>query len=544
MKRTIISAVSLALPVAAAFAEPPAAAFDASAIRAHVRFLSDDLLEGRATGTPGYDIAAAYVATWFDMLGLTPAGADGGFLQPFQTVEEQLDPGSASVTVTGDGDRQLLQSPSDYLMGGSYVTAEDDVSAPVIFVGFGVSAPEIDYDDLTGLDLEDRVVLLFRGAPESFPHDVRAYYSSAKVKYRELADRGVSGVLTVSTRDMNRKYGWEDTIRSYGFRGMRWLGPDGNVQGVYPGLEVKLALSPAGLEKLLAGTGIRADELYDQAESCVPGSRPLGRGIHVRRRSTQAVHSTSNVAAILPGAGPALVDEYVAISAHLDHIGVGPAINGDTVYNGAYDNAAGVAVMLEVAKALARESDRPARSVLFLAVSGEEQGLLGSDYFSHYPTVPMGRIVADVNLDMPLFLYPLADVVAFGADHSSLGHQVEEAARRAGLELSADPMPEEVLFVRSDQYSFVRMGIPAIFFVPGFRSTDPSVDAGRIFTEFLQQHYHKPSDDISLPFLEQAAEAFTLANYYLIRAIADDANRPAWKEGDFFGDRFGGSAGD
>jgi hypothetical protein len=424
-------------------------------------------------------------------------------------------------------------------MAGSYVDRKNEVSAPVTFIGFGVSAPEMGYDDLAGVDLKGRIVLLFRGAPESFPSDVRAYHSSGKVKYGQLAERGVSGVIALTTRAMSRKYGWEDTIRSYGFPGMRWVGPDGEVQGVYPGLQVTLTLSPAGLEKLLLGTGIRPDELYDQAESGVPGSRPLGREIHVERRSTQVAHSTSNVAAILPGADPAVADEYVAITAHLDHIGVGPAMDGDTVYNGAYDNAAGVGVMLEVARALARDERRPARSILFLAVSGEEQGLLGSDYFSHYPTVPMERIVADVNLDMPLFLYPLADVIAFGAEHSSLGRHVEKAARRSGLEVSPDPMPEEVLFVRSDQYSFVRKGVPAVFFVPGFRSADPSVDAGRIFTEFLQTHYHKPSDDISLPFLAQPAEAFTLANYYLILSIANDAERPAWNEGDFFGDRFG-----
>jgi len=535
--RTLICALSLAVPLAAG-AEPPAVSFDADAIKAHVRFLSDDLLEGRATGTRGYDIAAVYVASWLEGLGLEPAGADGTFFQPFETVEESLVEGSARVSVTGGGDTQMLRSPDDYMMGGSYVDAGNQVSAPVTFVGFGVSAPEIGYDDLAGLDLTGHVVLLFSGAPESFSHDERAYYSSGQVKYRTLAERGVAGVIALRTRAMNRKYPWEDTVRSYGFSGMRWVGPDGRVNGVYPGLEFSLSLSPSGLERLLAGTGIRPDDLYDQAEAGTPGSRALGREVSVERRSTQARRATSNVAAILPGSDPKLREEYVAITAHLDHIGVGPASDGDTIYNGAYDNATGVAVMLEVARALARDDRRPARSVLFIAVGGEEQGLLGSDYFSEYPTVAMDRIVANVNLDMPLFLYPLADVIAFGAEHSTLERHVEDAASRAGLELSPDPMPEEVLFIRSDQYSFVKKGVPAIFFVPGFRSSDPSIDAGRIFTEFLQTHYHKPSDDMSLPFLDGSAEAFTLANYYLIRSIADDPVRPAWNAGDFFGARF------
>jgi hypothetical protein len=543
MHRTLIGALFMALPFVAA-AEPEATSFNADAIRAHVRFLSDDLLEGRGTGTRGYDIAATYVASWLEGLGLEPAGAENSFFQPFETVEESLVAGSARVSVSGGGDLEVLESPGDYLMSGSYVDEENLVTGPVTFVGFGVSAPEMGYDDLAGMDLEGHVVLLFSGAPESFSHDLRAYYSSGEVKYRTLAARGVSGVIALRTRAMASKYSWDDTVRSYGFRGMRWVGPDGRVKGVYPGLNVGLSLSRAGLDKLLTGTGIRPDDLYDQAESGVPGSRPLGREIRVERRSTQARHTTSNVAAILPGADPALRDEYVAITAHLDHIGVGPAMDGDTIYNGAYDNATGIAVMLEVARALAGDGRRPARSVMFLAVSGEEQGLLGSDYYSEYPSVPIEHIVANVNLDMPLFIYPLADVVAFGAEHSTLDRHVSEAAGRAGLELSPDPMPEEVLFIRSDQYSFVKKGIPAIFFVPGFRSSDPSIDAGVLFTEFLQTYYHKPSDDLSLPFLGDAAEMFTAANYYLIRSIADAPERPAWKQGDFFGKRFGRTIGD
>ena len=542
--RTITTGVlALMLPLLASGACPEGPSFDSAAVRSHIRFLADDLLEGRATGTRGYDIAAAYVASWFEGLGLEPAGTDGTFFQPFDTVEESLVPGSARVTVLGGDGEVSLESPADYLMSGSYVDRENRVTAPVVFVGFGVSAPEMDYDDLAGLDLRGKIVLLFSGAPASFPHDVRAYHSSGRVKYETLAKRGVVGVIAVSTREMARRYTWEDTVRGYGFHGMRWIGADGTVQGVYPGLEVGLSLSPAGLGKLLAGTDVRQDELYETAESGAPGSRPLGREIRVERQSSQTERTTSNVAAILPGDDPVRRHEYVAITAHLDHIGVGPAKDGDTIYNGAYDNAAGVAVMLEVARALARDGRRPARSILFLAVSGEEQGLLGSDYFADFPTVPIDRIVANVNLDMPLFLYPMADVVAFGSEHSSLEGDVSRAAARAGLELSPDPLPEEVLFVRSDQYSFVRKGIPAVFFVPGFRSTDPAIDAGKIFTGFLQTHYHKPSDDLSLPFLKESAEAFTLANYWLVRSIADEPERPTWNAGDYFGERFGPAAG-
>jgi len=532
--------VLLLVPVGPAAAAPAGVQFDARAIRAHVRFLGDDLLEGRGAGTRGYDLAAAYVSAWFQALGLEPAGDDGTFLQEFPTVEARLADGSDSFSVRIGGDTRQLESPRDYMLGGSYVDEFTDVTAPLTGVGFGVQAPEMGYDDLRDLELDGHVALMFSGAPETFPHDIRAYYSSGKVKLETLADRGVRGVFVIPTREMAQKYDWEDTVRSYAFPGMRWIGPDGQVQGVYPGLEFALSLSPAGLQALLDGTGVTADTLYDQAEAGSSGGRPLGAEIRLRRRSLQTMATTSNVAAVLPGADPELRDEYVAITAHLDHIGIGPASDGDEIYNGAYDNATGVAIMLEVARALVDPRNRPARSVLFLAVGGEEKGLLGSDFFADHPTVPMEDIVANVNLDMPLFLYPLADVVAFGAEHSSLDGHVEEAAALAGLKVSPDPMPEEVLFIRSDQYPFVKKGVPAVFFVPGFRSTDPDKDGGQLFNQFLQTHYHKPTDEISLPFHGPSAVAFTLANYHLIRSIANNPRRPVWNEGDFFGAKFGG----
>jgi hypothetical protein len=522
MAKPLISLLSAGLLLLAgvAPAEESNPDFDAGAIRAHVTFLADDLLEGRGSGTRGYDIAARYVASWFANLGLEPAGDDGTFLQTFTTVEEALVPDSASVSIREGGQARGLVSPEHYMIGGSYVDPKNDVRAPLTFVGFGVQAPEMGYDDLKGLDLDGHVVLMFSGAPAHFPHDTRAYYSSGEVKYRTLADRGVAGAIVLRTREMAKKYRWEDTVRSYAFSGMRWVSPEGEVQGVYPGFEFAVAMSPAGLEALLPEGKVSAEALYEAAESGSTGSRPLDMEIQVQRRSTQTMGSTSNVAAILPGADPDLRHQFVVITAHLDHIGVGPRTDGDGIYNGAYDNATGVAIMLEVARALAQADRRPARSVLFLAVGAEEKGLLGSDYFADYPTVPIEDIVANVNLDMPLFLYPLADVVAFGAEHSSLEGHVEKAAHRAGLQLSPDPMPEEVLFIRSDQYPFVKKGVPAVFFVPGFQSSDPALDAGRIFTGFLQTHYHKPSDDLHLPFDGASAEAFTLANYHLIRSVA------------------------
>jgi Zn-dependent M28 family amino/carboxypeptidase len=214
-------------------------------------------------------------------------------------------------------------------------------------------------------------------------------------------------------------------------------------------------------------------------------------------------------------------------------------VNGDRTYNGAYDNASGVAVLLEAARALAGLRVRPARSVLFVFVTGEEKGLVGSEYFAQNPTVPGDRIVANVNVDMPLLLYPLADIIAFGAENSSLEEVVTRAASRVGLTQSPDPMPGENLFIRSDQYSFVRRGVPAVFLVPGFRSSDPGVDGAQAFRQFLQNDYHRPSDDLTRPMDLRSAERFIRANVLVGYAVASDPEPPRWKPGNFFGKTFG-----
>ena len=246
--------------------------------------------------------------------------------------------------------------------------------------------------------------------------------------------------------------------------------------------------------------------------------------------------SSPNVIGMLPGSDPALADQWVVYTAHLDHIGIGTEVDGDEIYNGAYDNAMGVALMIETARALV--AAQPRRSVMFVAVGGEERGLLGSDYFAQQPPVPVEQMVANVNLDMPLFLYPLAEVIAFGSEHSSLEQVVRSAAAAEGLELAADPLPEEVLFIRSDQYSLVKQGVPAIFLVSGFKSSDPEIAGGELFGEFLNTHYHKPSDDLSRPVHWPSALKFARTNVQIGLQAANADQAPRWNEGNFFGERF------
>jgi len=514
-------------------------AISIEALKSHIDFLADDLLEGRATGTRGYDIAAKYVAAQFQQLGLRPAGDDGSWFQSFETIEERLVPGSAEVIIHRDGGDTKLVETIDFLIGGSYTSESNEITAPVSFAGYGVTAPELDYDDFAGLDTDGHIVATFQGAPPAFSHNQRAYFSTSPVKNSNAADRGAVAKLNFITDDRIQRYDWEFRVKSYGFSGMRWINTSGDIQGVYPPIEAGVLFSPAGVEKLLDGGPLTPAEIQRHAADSETGSANLPVSMTIRRRSEQISNMTSNVAAILPGSDPSLANEYVVITAHLDHIGIGQEVDGDAIYNGAYDNAAGIAYLLEVARLFSLAESQPARSILFLAVSGEEQGLLGSDYFANNPTVPIDSIVANINLDMPLLLYPSADIVAFGAEHSSLEGTVDKAAGRTGFALSPDPMPEEVLFVRSDQYAFVRKGIPAVFLVPGFASSDPSIDGRKEFMHFLGNVYHTPADEVGLPFDEESALRFGLLNYEVILAIANDPQRPSWNEGDFFGSKFG-----
>jgi hypothetical protein len=518
---------------------PPQPEINIESLRSHIDFLADDLLEGRATGTRGYDIASRYVAAQFQQIGLEPAGGNGGWFQEFETVEEQLVTGSAEIIIHHEDGDLILVEYVDFLIGGCYTGDFDDITAPVSFAGYGVSAPTLGYDDYEGLDVDGHIVATFAGAPSIFDHNQRAYYSTGQVKTGNAAARGAVAKLTFYTDDRIERYDWDFRVRSFSFTGMRWVGENGDVQGTYPPVAASVVLSPAGIEKLLIGGPLTPEGIQQQAAESRTGSARLPVSMTIRRKSTQTRKRSANVAGILRGSDPELAKEFVVMTAHLDHIGIGPEIDGDTIYNGAYDNAAGVASLLEVARVLVESNMRPARSILFLAVSGEEKGLLGSDYFVENTTIGAGNIVANVNLDMPLFIYPPADVVAFGAEHSSLETVVDEAATKTGFALSPDPIPEEVIFVRSDQYPFVRKGIPAVYLMPGFTSTDPDINGREKFMHFFGNIYHTPADEVSLPFDEESAARFGLLNLELVLAIANDPERPVWNEGDFFGEKFG-----
>jgi len=505
-------------------------------IEAHLAFLADDAREGRMAGEPGYEAAAQYVAGQFAELGLEPGGEDGWF-QQVPLISYRLDEESTVLIAHRDGKDTRLQYKEHFTMGGDKVREENSLRAEVVYVGFGVHAPEIGYSDYDGVDVEGKIVAMFDNAPGSFPHNERAFYSSGRTKAKQAIERGAIGVITLMSKRMEEYYPWERVKREAGTRpGMAWVTLTGEAADYYPELRGSAMLSVEVARDLFAGTPISFDEAREATEASMPASTPLGFEVTLARKTKHEVITSPNIVGIVRGTDPELADEYVVYSAHLDHNGIGAPVDDDNIYNGAYDNAMGSSLLIETARVFA--ASPPRRSILFIAVTAEERGLLGSDYFAHYPTVPTESMVANVNLDMPLFLYPVADIIAFGSEHSSLAGTVETAINAEGFELTPDPMPEENIFRRSDQYSFVRKGVPATFLVPGYTSMDPDVDGEAVVVEHRKHHYHQPSDDLSRPVDWDSAVRFTRANARIGYAIANDDARPQWNEGDFFGEMF------
>ncbi len=505
-------------------------------LKAHHEYLADDARAGRMTGEPGYDAAAQYVADRFAAFGLEP-GTPDGFFQPVPLISYRIDPESPEFVLHLNGTDTRFAYRDDFTARSDKVRTHSSRTAEVVYVGFGVHAPELGYSDYDGVDVGGRLVALFDGAPASFPHNERAYYSSSRSKAREAVGRGAVGTISLRSRIAQKRMSWERVKELAGTRpSMTWVSAGGAAANYFPELEVGAGVSAATAAQLFAAAPISFAQALDAAETARPASTPLGISVTISSRTRHERIASPNVVGLVRGADPRLRDEYVVYSAHLDHLGTGVAEDGDGIYNGAYDNAMGVALMLETARAMSLAP--PRRSVLFIAVTGEERGLLGSDYYANYPSVPIERIVANVNLDMPLFLYPLADLIAFGAEHSSLDAVVDRAAGAEGFSLTPDPIPEETLFVRSDQYSFVRQGVPSIFLVPGFASTDPSIDGQAAFSAFLAKHYHRPSDDLSRPVDWDSARRFARANLRIGTEIGNSDRAPRWNDGDFFGERF------
>ena len=528
---------------------PGLAAIQPAALSAHIRFLSDDLLEGRDTGSKGMAIAARYFAAQLQAAGAEPAGEKRSWFQNVPLLAVKFDPARCVLRVDppAPAPAWTLSPATEVIITPAPDRPTGAVSGELVFAGYAVQAPAYRYDDLPNdLDLKGKIAVVLSRAPRSertdfFPNTASAVYGDTNRKAALLARRGATAAVFVATPESLVSYPWEKRVRdAQAHEKMYWLEGE---SAVVSGSPIPIAqITPDAFAKLLA----RAKR-KDTLESLIAlGQKrklkpfPLGLQGTLQTAATVRKLTSENVAGVLRGSDPQRSAEYVVYTAHMDHVGRGPAVKGDDIYNGAVDDAAGVAGLIEVARAFAALPKRPPRSILFLGVTAEEKGLLGSDYFAHHPTVPITSIVADVNSDFLTGWWTPHDVLALGMEHSTLGEDVLAAATALGLTVSADPNPEQTYFVRSDQYSFVKKGIPAVFPSSGQKDASGSTEANRATMEaWLREHYHQPSDEWSAK-TNYDAMALEVRYYFLIGlSIALDPARPDWKPGDIFGTLFG-----
>ena len=525
MKRLPLIAIGL-LTAATAQQAP----IQPSDVQADVTFLADDLLLGRDPGTPGFDIAARFVATRFQALGLKPAGPDGSYFQAITFREARLQ-GQPAVTLTYGGTAEAI-APDKVLLRGSLTDKAVAINAPLMFAGFGIDRPDLGSDDYRGLDVRGKVVVVLSGYPKGVNSELGAFLGAEKAVM--AMKHGAVAIITVQTLQDRKRVTWERLREGVARPARSWVDDDGQAFVRARDIKVSATLHADVANALFAAAGHPLDAVLASADAS--GGRPAGFDLkataQIALASVWQDIKTENVVAVLPGSDPALASQSVVLSAHLDHLGSGGK-GADKIYNGAMDNAAGVATMLASARALVGMPHHPRRSVLFAALTGEESGLLGSDYLARHPLPAAGKMVADVNFDMPVLLYRFTDLVAFGAQHSTIGPIAAQATRADGITLSPDPLPEEGIFTRSDHYRFVQQGIPAVMMVPGFAGAGE-----KQFRAFLKDHYHQPSDEVSLPFDWEAGALFAKVNTDIVVGLANADQAPRWNAGDFFGQEY------
>ncbi|NBB30026.1 M28 family peptidase [Cellulophaga sp. BC115SP] len=505
-----------------------------NAIKATMTFLADDLVEGRQPGTRGFSVASKFVETQMMRIGLKPAMPDGGYLQPVPLKKGIV---SEKLTTMKLGEETLTYG-QEFIASPYMPQSESSVSAPLVFVGYGISAPEMQYDDYKGIDVKGKIVVFFNAAPESFPSNQRAYFTTNPVKYNEAIKRGAVGVIAVNFPNDKRST-WEATVRRTKQGTFKWLNKEGQPNDAFPALKAVATFNPDKAEKLFAKSGKTFASAVESTKAGKAESFDLNIQANIKVNTQFTSVAGSNLVGIIEGSDPKLKDEYIVYTAHLDHFGIGAPVKGDSIYNGAHDNASGVAILLEIAQTFKNLPEAPKRSIVFTIVTGEEFGLLGSDYFASNSPLN-GKIVADLAIDMPFFFHPVLDIVPYGAQHSSLNQQVEKTAKILGLGISPDPFPEQVVFIRSDHFSFIKKGIPALFIKSGFKTVpSDTIDRSKSDVGWRSTIYHTPQDDMSQPFDFDAAATHVKVNYLIGYYVAQDSKSPDWNVGDFFGGKFG-----
>jgi Zn-dependent M28 family amino/carboxypeptidase len=506
----------------------------AQRFESHMNFLASDLLEGRDTGSIGHEIAAQYIATEFAQMGIKPAGDEGSYFQRIEFKSALLDQQSAEFSITDQQGEYDFQFLDEFVVGADINRLKSSVKGELVFVGYGLDAPFLNYSDFKSVDVKGKIAVVLSGKPNDFPSEEGSHYS--KKGYEELVKRGAIGVISVTTPVIEKIFPFKRAKEYIGRPRIRWVNKDGTIHNGYPEIQAAASLSMEAAKVLFAKAGMDLDGIYQQIERGEqPKARDMNLSATISYQSTHSTVSSPNVVGVLEGSDPQLKHEYVLLSAHTDHLGVSHHIElGDKINNGAMDNAAGVSTLLEMAQQLTQQSQRPKRSVLFAMVTAEEKGLLGSDYFANNPTVPIEKIVANINLDMPVLTNAFDQLIGFGAQHSSLWSVIQKAIKDHGMKLIPDPMPEQGIFVRSDQYSFVKKGIPAVYLVTADK-VDMVFEKHEISSqEFITKHYHRPSDQLDLPINYDIAAKFVAINLAIALQVANQTERPTWNKDSFF----------
>jgi Zn-dependent M28 family amino/carboxypeptidase len=516
-------------------AELASSQIEENKLRAHVKYLSDDLLEGRGPGARGGMLAAKYIAAQFEALGLEPATPGRSYFQQVQMIGSRPDPSTRFMVKSGAGDTEF-RFGDDFVGGSDLEQTEIPINSDIIFAGYGVSAPENNWDDYKGMDVRGKVLMIMVNDPPATPSEPNlfggkslTYYGRWTYKYEEAARRGAAGVILIHTND-SAGYGWNVVRNSWG--GERFgLVPDSNT----PSLKLKSWVTEDAARKIAQLGGKNLDQLRQSAASRAFKPTPLNARVDMTMRTQVQRLTSPNVVAIYRGNDPTLKNEYVVYSAHWDHLGIRPDQSGDNIYNGAVDNATGIAGMITIANAFNSLGLKPKRSVLFIATTAEEQGLLGAEYYARHPLVPLQQTVANINLDSMNALGATTDITPLGADRSTLGKFIEEVAKENNLTVSPDPRPEQGSFYRSDHFPFAKAGVPAVSLNPGVKFVGHHDKWGEEqFLDYNQHRYHQPSDEYGPNWdfsgmVQQARMAFWIG-----LRVANATETPQWNKGDEF----------
>jgi Zn-dependent M28 family amino/carboxypeptidase len=537
MRKTSLLMIVLLLGAAAPAQQTSTAShFDGNSWWAHVKFLADDSLEGRDTGSEGLRKAQTYAVEQLQKAGLEPAGTNG-FYQPVRFAQFEVDEAKSSLALVGNGQSKPLSFADDAFISSRATRNSANLTAPLVFVGYGLKIPEKNLDELAGLDLKGKVVIYLAGSPSDIPTALASHYQTPGERWKFLHAAGAIGTIVIFN-PASMDIPWPRISLNRNHPSMDLADPEFDET---PGMQLGVAFNPASAEQLFAGSGHTLAEIAALGKDRKPLPHfPLAVSLKANAVIQTKTLESANIVAKLPGSDPALKNEFVVLSAHIDHVGIGAPINGDRIYNGAMDNGSGSALVMDMAASLKAHPDSRGergtlqslqRSILFLLVTGEEKGLLGSKYFAAHPTIPLKSIVADVNVDMFLPIVPLKILKIEGSEESDLGTRAAAIAQSMGIKPIADPEPLRNAFIRSDQYSFIKKGVPAVKVDVGFELGTPEQ---KIFKDWLTNRYHAPSDDVNQPVNLQTAAGYEEFTRRLLLETANAAARPQWKPDSFF----------